>query len=222
MRDHVEALGEALKRGDTQGARDIIRKYPMVSHYDEAFVLAASRGNVEILKMLDKDGDDVIHTDKHQMYYKAFANACEDGHCETARYIADNHKQFLPQHMLLFRMYQFGQQDYVDEYAEKYDKVGYKRRCIYRAVLDAFREGDVKSAIYFIDLYDPNVTVKDFLKNFGPDIIFDPLFGGHISTMKCLVEHGFDLSLREDYGEKRCALEVIIDGSIYTKVRREP
>jgi len=112
MKDLNEALKEAVKRGDTQGAKEIIRTRPysftkfsqttgtfeqFIASVDKfsAFKLAAKYGNTEILKFVEYDSDitnydsddEEASVERSQLYTDSFVVAFENKHCETARYL---------------------------------------------------------------------------------------------------------------------------------------
>ena len=198
MNELKEALKEALERGDTQGAKDIIlgaddvlRYGNVYPYYDKAFQLAAESGKTEFLKFLepfvfdfnDDLEDETIWDESHERWAPAFEAACENGHGETAQYIIDNHEQWLDEDTPLLRMYQCGQQDYVDKYVKEYDD---PKKIICMIIDTACQDGDLKAVKYFINTY--KLTIKEYEGS-----LFKAIWHGHLPIVKHLIKNGIKI-----------------------------
>jgi hypothetical protein len=167
MKDLEFELDEALIRCNTQGAKDIILGasdillYGAVyTFYENAWLLAAKRGDFYLLEFLmpyvtdynDDMDEDFERELRYELFVSAFDAAREGGQSDTAYLLVVNYEDT------------FG--NFVAEQVSEH--------CI---------EGDLKSVKYFFDTF--SLSIEDH-----QDLIFDAATSGNLPIVKYLLEKG--------------------------------
>ncbi len=210
-------LDEALERGDTQGAKDIISSAKashgygeVYDYFDKAFQLAAERGNIEILKFLEswvlEDFNDVLDDDSlwneiHWRISPAFEVACKNGHGEISRYIMDKYEHWLlDEDKPLLQMFQCGEHEYVDKY---FKRCADPKGVICYTIRDACENGYLIAVNYFVYTYQ--LTIKEYEGSLTVAALH-----GHLPIVKYLIGKGADKKQRHDITSESIAGQIEI------------
>jgi hypothetical protein len=195
-----QALLEAMQRGDTQGAKEIIGMQSKTVNYVAVFEQAADIGNTEVLRILEPLIDDVIERvdgdqvdnygwqDVSDSIGGAFSDAFENGHCEAVRYIAEKYKDWHDEATVLLRMYHCGHQDYVDRFVN--DCVNHKET-ICRAIDMECSEGELKTVKYFVKSCSLNIKVYE-------KSLLEAARFGNFPIVKYIVKKGASATIKNE------------------------
>ena len=199
-------LRKAIHRGDTQGAKEIIRMQSVTVNIDHVFEYAVRNGNFEIIKYLEPCYED-LHENDYEDYEDEWGNFVEPlreirekvtkwfmmatykGHYEIARYIVKEYGLWIKDTLILLEMHRCGgHQKFIDDHINECES---KDDILRSVIKEACNDGDLKAVKYFVNAYKLDIK-------FYEDSILKAALGGHLPVVKYLVNNGADLSLRHN------------------------